>query len=74
MGQNPGFPNKRSKISPTSLSLSFLTYKMGIIHTFEEGISDKDLTKSPAALSPIFIAQGFFTLGQLTFGLDNLSL
>lgn len=26
MGQNPGFLNKRSKVSPTSLSLSFLTY------------------------------------------------
>lgn len=73
MGQNPGFLNKRSKGSRTSLSLNFLTYKMGIICTFEEGISDKDLANSPA-LSPIFMAQGFSTLGQLTFGLDNLSL
>ena len=46
---------------------------MGIIRTFKEGISDKDLAKSPA-LSRIFIAQGFSILGQLTFGLDNLSL
>ena len=69
MGQNLGFLSKRSKISPTSLSLNFLTYKMGIIRTFEEGISDKDLTKSPAALSyedspePYLHSSGLLHLG-----------